>query len=197
MKADLLGLCVIAFAAASGRELPAAPGRHEDVSLLKRIMDSHDDLVLQRATAQSLLRRFGAERHDARLAELGKSGSVLQKQRALEARQRLGSAWRALSLRMDSRWPIDPRLTCRAPALDLRGAMAGARGSLAAAGLTEARLAARACLAKLRGVLEPLRKANAAMAASVAEADDILSALDESAPPPGTTPLSAPAAGRR
>ncbi len=150
------------------------PGAREDVLLWKQLLDSQNDLGVQRTRAQTLLRRFAVGRCDARLATASEKGAGADRSRLVKARQQLGLAWRDLSGTMSRRWPIDPRLSCRAPFIDLQGAMHGANDPGAAATLREARLASRVCLGKLKGVLDPLARHNRAFEVSLAEAESLL-----------------------
>lgn len=150
-------------------------GSRDDVLLWKRALDAQNDLLLQRAAARALLRRFEVERPDPRLAAQALAVEPgARRARLVSARQKLGTAWNDVAQIMAKTWPVDPRLSCRVQSSDLEGVLAGRPGTPAVAGLDDARLALRACLGKLLSVLEPLRKGNQALDAAFADACAIL-----------------------
>jgi hypothetical protein len=163
-------------------EVQVPPGARADVLLWKRAIDLQNDLTVQRARGEVLLRKFLRERHDGRLAELLARAQGSDAQRLREARQHLGFAWKDVNGVMGRRWPVDPRLGCRSQFIELEGALQPGPGKGPASDLPPARLGLQACLQKLSSVLDPLRTGTQQLTLAFAEAEALLA--PPSSPPP-------------
>lgn len=169
-------------------------GTPEDRALWAAMRDDQNQMSIERALALKLYYRLRNESEDAQLAALAKERPGLSTQ--IEALRRRLYAARTASFDVLSRkWPVDPRLGCRSEMHDLGGAMEALPGQAGGSELGLARDRSLRCQARLRLVLQPLRKTSRDLLAVVEDVDKMLAAGSRAPDKQMSTPTTETAPG--